>query len=853
MYVMLGSGVMPYFRVRSAHAAPNFAPGPAWRTPIATHSALMSAAILSPEAGPELAPGLPPELSVLDDPVEQRRFTRFELAADGRSVGESSFQLSGMHCAACADLIEGALVRVPGVLSARVSAAAQRAQVRWDAGQARPSALVQAVRAAGYDAVPDAAAPARALRQRERRTALWRLFVASFCMMQVMMFATPSYVAGAGELAPDLQQLLNWGSWLLSLPVMVFSAWPFLAGAWRSLAARRVGMDVPVALGLVVTFVASSGATFAPDSLFGRETYFDSLTMFLSFLLLGRFLEMAARHKAAESLESALSAMPETAERVLDDGRCETVSVQRLVPGDRVRVLLGQAVPADGPIEHGRTHVDESLLTGESAAVARGPGDLLVAGSLNQGGVVTMRVERVGADTRFEAIVAMVRDAMSQRPALAAAADRWAGPFLVAVLLLAVIAAGAWSFIDPSRAVWVFVSVLIVTCPCALSLAAPAALLAAAGQLARRGVLVKRLDALDALARVQTLFVDKTGTLTEDAARLQATVALADAPAAVPADVLAAAAARLAAQSTHPLSRVIAQAGGRTGRGGADTGPAADADTGGRTGGAAAEPDAAAVAAERLVGTWQTVEELPGLGIQARDGQGRLWRLGRADWVGAGVEAASDGPATWFGPDGQAWLRFDFDEQLRPDAALALDALRRQGLQVGLLSGDSPARVARLAARLGLARAQGGATPEDKLAAVVAEQARGRRVAMIGDGVNDAPVLARADVSFAMGHGALVSRTHADAVIASNRLGDVVVAQLLARRTMRVVRQNFLWAAVYNLVSIPLALSGHLPPWGAGLGMAMSSLFVIGNAARLARPAGPSGAVTVPTSSTRTP
>ncbi|HSQ73076.1 MAG TPA: cation transporter, partial [Rubrivivax sp.] len=359
------------------------------------------------------ASALPPNapLAVVDDPIEQGRYTRWVTGAAGEKLGESSLQLSGMYCAACAGLIEHAIGRVDGVRSVQVSAAAQRATVCWDPERTRPSALIEAVRGAGYDAVPDAAAPARALRRREHRQALWRLFVASFCAMQVMMMATPSSVAGPGELAPDLWQLLAWGSWLLSLPVLAFSAAPFFSGAWRALRQRRISMEVPVALGLAITFIASTGATFDPGGIFGDEVYFDSLTMFVSFLLAARYLEMLARHRAAQALESALACLPETAWRVAADGSVEAVSVHRLRPDDLVRVPVGQAFPADGVLQGGATRADESLLSGESQAVEKTGGAALVAGSVNLGAPVLMRVQRVGADTRFEAIVSMMRSA----------------------------------------------------------------------------------------------------------------------------------------------------------------------------------------------------------------------------------------------------------------------------------------------------------------------------------------------------------------------------------------------------------------------------------------------------------
>ena len=754
-------------------------------------------------------------VAVLDDPLEQGRFTRWVVARDGRRLGESSLQLSGMYCAACADTIEHALAAVVGVSSASVSAAGQRATVRWDPTLTRPSALIEAIAGAGYGAVPDAAAPAREMRRAEHRTALWRLFVASFCAMQVMMMSTPSYVARPGELTPDLRQLLNWGSWVLSLPVVWFAAGPFLRGAWQSLRRRRIGMDVPVALGVLVTFIASTGATFDPGGVFGGEVYFDSLTMFVSFLLLGRYLELHARHRAAESLEAALARMPETAQRVADDGSEQTVSRQRLRVGDRVRVAVGQAFPADGQLQHGRTRADESLLTGESAAVAKVAGDALVGGSINLGAPALMVVDRVGADTRYEAIVSMMRDAMSQRPAMARAADRWAGPFLWAVLLLAAGAAAVWSVIDPSRALSVGVAVLIVTCPCALSLAAPAAMVAAAAGLARRGVLVQRLDAIEGLARIDRLFIDKTGTLTEERPRLRSVQVLAAVPDAEGESAARRRAILLAASlahwSSHPLSRVLAES------------PEMDGATGTALYEAAAAP------------LWSDIEEQVGRGLRARDADGAEWRLGSAEWVGAEPGAAAANTEVWLGCGGQPLARFEFDEALREGAAEAMAALKRDGIKLTLLSGDASDRAKRLARELGFDEVLGGASPEDKLAAVAAAQARGEFVAMVGDGVNDAPVLARADVSLAMGQGALVSRAQADAVLVSSRPADIVRARATARHAMCIVRQNLVWAAFYNAACIPLALAGWLPPWAAGLGMASSSLVVIANALRAAR------------------
>jgi Cu2+-exporting ATPase len=741
-----------------------------------------------------------PASVLLDDAVEQARFTRWTAARDGTPAGaESSLRIGGMHCAACASAIEQALRRVAGVDEVRVSAAAQCASVRWNPALTRPSVLVDAIERAGYSAVPDTAAAAREMRRSESRDALWRLFVAVLCSMQVMMLAAPAYVSGPGELGTDLKRLLDWGSWLLTLPVMLFAARPFFAGAWRSLRSRRIGMDVPVALGLLVAFVASSGAAFDPGGAFGHEVYFDSLTMFVSFLLGARYLEMRARHRAETSLEHSIGRLPDAAWRENADGSVSAISALRLQPGDIVRVPVGQAFVADGVLTRGHTRADEALLSGESLPVEKAPGDPVVAGSMNVGAPVAMRVERVGADTRYEAIVALMRSARTERPAAVVAGDRWAAPFLWAVLALAAAAGAAWSVVDPSRAVWVVVSVLIVTCPCALSLAVPSALLVSATAMARRGVLLRRIDAIEGLARMQTLFVDKTGTLTDAQARGAVRMIRVDGATDESGQLLREVAASLAAWSSHPLAQALAQ----------QVGPSR---------------------------VWGELREVPGQGMRGRASDGVVWLLGRSPVAAAGnASDESDEAETWLSRDGQPMACFRVVESVRPDVAAALDALRRDGVRVALLSGDAPGRVERIGRLLGVTDCRGGLTPHDKLLAVREAQAHGQSVAMIGDGINDAPVLAQADTSLAMGEGAQIARAQADGVLVSGALRDVVHARALAKRTLRVVRQNFVWAAGYNAACIPLALLGWLPPWAAGLGMASSSLVVVFNSLRLAR------------------
>jgi len=744
------------------------------------------------------------DFSVLDDPVEQQDFTQ-DCEVRGRAACESVLLVQGMYCAACSDAVESAIAGKPGVLSAQVHAATRRLIVRWDPELTRISELARAVGAAGYRLLPLQQALSVSERQAETRKALWRLFVAGFCMMQVMMYTTPMYVTGPGEIAPDLLHLLRWACWILSVPVLLFASGPFFGNAWRDLRRGRIGMDTPVSIGILVTFIASSGATFDPAGPWGSEIWYDSLTMFVFFLLGGRYLELKARDRTAGALDALINRLPERCERQQADGAFESISLKRLQPGDVVRVQAGQAFPGDGLLLSAGATVDEALLTGESHPVTRRQGESLVAGSYNLAGAALMRIERLGRDTRFAQIVQLMERASTEKPRLAQLADRIAAPFLLAVLLAAALSGWWWWQIDPDRAIAVAVAVLIVTCPCALSLATPVAMLAAAGALAKRGVLVRRLQAFEVLAGIDTVVFDKTGTLTRDRLVLSQVLVR---PGLVPEQVLQQA-APLASVSLHPVSRAIARAAREQGL---------------------------------SLPAFSEVQELPGLGLQAGQGDSLL-KLGSARFCGldeaglSGAGQAVEGQPCSYLVDASGWLAtFVLDEGVREEAAAVVAQLHALGLETRLLSGDQAQAAERVARQLGINQVVAQASPERKLAEVLALQQQGHRLAMVGDGLNDGPVLARADSSFALGHGAPLAQAQSDFVVQSGQLDELVAAILLARKTLLVVRQNLLWAAVYNLVAVPLALAGWMPPWLAGLGMAASSLLVIGNALRLARP-----------------
>ncbi|MFN9775397.1 MAG: heavy metal translocating P-type ATPase, partial [Burkholderiales bacterium] len=446
----------------------------------------------------------------LDDPDELAEVARALPSKDGEPRRmEAVLTVDGVHCAACVVSIEQALRGEVDEVS--VNAATRRARIVFRPDVQPLSGLLARIAAIGYAPRPVSRAAVQTAEAAGRRASLWRMLVAVLCMMQVMMYAVPRYVAGAGEMPADIERLLMWAEWMLTLPALLFAAGPFFRSAWRDLRARRIGMDVPVSLGILVTFVASSAAAIE-----GGEVYFDSLTMFVAFLLIGRWLEAGARERALVGVADLLARLPETVERLDDAGRAETVTLRRLHVGDRVRVAVGQAVPADAVVLEGGSHVDESLVTGESTPRPKRAGAALAAGSMNLSGPLTARLVRVPRDSRLQQIADLIEAASARKPRLAQLADRWAGPFLVAVLVLAALAYAVWHVIDPSRAVWVAASVLVVTCPCALSLATPTALLAAAGTLARRGLLARSPQAIESLAGVDAFVFDKTGTLTLD-------------------------------------------------------------------------------------------------------------------------------------------------------------------------------------------------------------------------------------------------------------------------------------------------------------------------------------------------
>ncbi|MGV8990863.1 MAG: heavy metal translocating P-type ATPase [Thiobacillus sp.] len=736
------------------------------------------------EAETELA-----KLGLYDLPEIQESFVRIE----AENIREAALILENIVCAACIWLNERHISSLPGVLSVEINYATRRARVRWDNSRIQLSAILKAVSDIGYIAHPFDPGRSDDIYKRERNTAIKRLAIAGLGMMQVMMYALPTYTAT--DMTDEIRLLMSWASLVLTIPVVLYSAWPFFIGAWRDLKRRMLGMDVPVALGVGTAFIASVYGTFSGHG----EVYYDSVTMFVFLLLTGRFLEMNARRRAGAAVEELVKLIPAATTRLThwparDE---EQVPVARLIVGDHVLVRPGETLPADGVVIEGDSAVNEAMLTGESLPVSKSVHSRVVGGSLNQASPLVVQVEKLGADTRLASIVRLLDRAQSEKPRLAQLADRAAAWFVGLLLIITVAVGLVWYAIDPSKVLWIVVSILVVTCPCALGLATPAALTTATGRLTRLGLLTTRGHALETLARATDLVFDKTGTLTHGQLSVRRVIPLGGRSE----SEVSALASALEVGSEHPIARALRVTG-----------------------------DATFSASQ--------IRNTPGRGVEAMI-ECHTYRIGSPRYASRSESPPAppeqEGGSSWVALADESGLIawFALADTPRPDAAASLIALRALGLRLHLLSGDGEAAVKTTAQQLGMADWRAGALPEDKLAYVKALQAEGRIVAMVGDGINDAPVLAGAQVSIAMGEGADVAQAAADMVMLGGRLATLADGIALARKTQKIIRQNLGWALGYNLIAIPAAAMGFVTPWIAGIGMSSSSLLVVLNALRL--------------------
>jgi Cu2+-exporting ATPase len=752
-------------------------------------------------ASRQVVPDFLSQVELFDRPEIQQDFvTRVG------ELREAALLLDNIRCPACLWLNERHLRSLPGVIDVHIDDTTQRARVRWDPQTIRFSEILRAITDIGYIAHPYDATRSEQLNRLRRQRSTERLIFAGAVGMLVMNFSLATYVMGDAGPAGALPLWIiigRWTSLLLALLLLAYPGQEFFAGAWNDLRHRRLGMDVPVVLGLSAALIGSLHATVTGQG----EVYFDSIAMFIFFLLLARRLELRGKLSAADRLDRLARITPRTASRQDEAGAVTEVPVDELAAGDLIRLRPGDTLPVNGTLITGSSSFDESLLTGEARPVLHRPGDALIAGSVNGEQPLTIRVTHTLQHSAVSEIRQLVERGLEVRPRYALLAEQVAGWFVAALLLIATATAVYWLRTDPGNWLPSTIAVLIVTCPCALALATPVALAVSAGRFIELGILPLRMRAVDTLARSDLFVFDKTGTLTLGQPALAAVVPVAG----LDKDTCLQHAAALAAGSAHPVTRALRQI----------------------------------VPQPRIVTT--QVENVPGAGIHAWI-EGREWRFGKPGFAADSASCnehtravIADGRSrgqlvsVLANHEGvQAVLLFE--DPLRPGIDMMLDGLKDSGVQdLAILSGDTHDSVLRLGRALGIEDVHGGLSPADKLAWTQAQQARGRRLAMFGDGINDAPTLAAADVSISFADATDLANASSDFLILGDDACSLVDARRLARRTRRNIMQNFGWAVAYNLIAVPFAAAGWIPPWGAAIGMSFSSLFVVMNALRLQR------------------
>ena len=710
---------------------------------------------------------------------------------------QAQLLIEGISCAACVWLIEHHLGKVPGVERVSVNANTHRCLLEWRPTTSneplRLSQLMLALSSIGYRPQPATQDQQQKLYRRENRQTLLRLGVAGIGMMQVGMVSIGLYAGAIQDMSENWQAFLRLISLLIATPIVFYSAQPFFYGAWRVIKSRHLSMDVPVALAIGSAYLASCWATLSGVG----EVYFDSVAMFTFFLLLGRFLEMRVRHRNGMESGRFAQLLPLTACKVSCSEHKRTsqyVPVKSLLPGDWLRVNAGDVFACDGRVLEGHSGVVEAQLTGEPEPVEKYKGDIVVAGSLNQDSSLLIEVNAVGSKTQLSAIERLTERAQQDKPQQVALADKLAGYFVAAVLLVVIIVGLLWWYLDSERAFWISLSVLVVTCPCALSLATPTALTAAISSLRRKGLLVTSANTLQSLEKVTRVVFDKTGTLTLGRPQVHEVKLCGD----LSKEQALAFAAALEAGSNHPIAQAFTDYLGQT--------------------------------------YAQDLKTQTAAGVEGKI-DGDVYRLGtRAYALGhRQPHFSAQSPGQWLllansqGP--QAWI--GLRDQVRPSAKAAVQAIMQRGIEVELLSGDSSSTVNEIAQLAGIPHKRGGVSPEQKLHHIQALQAQGQVVLMVGDGINDIPVLSGADVSVAMGSASELAQTRADGVLLSADLEVLPTALALAVSTRRIIRQNLSWAVAYNGLALPLAAAGWVPPYAAAIGMSMSSLIVVLNALRL--------------------
>ncbi|HHX8539017.1 TPA: heavy metal translocating P-type ATPase [Vibrio diabolicus] len=703
-----------------------------------------------------------------------------EFVRNRENVSEVTLSLEGVSCAACAWLIEKQVSNTAGLVSIRVNTTTNRALLAWDKTQVRLSELLSVIHKLGYKAAPFEADKQEASYHRMMKQYLYRLGIAGLATMQVMMLAVALYLEVFGDLEPEFKNYFRWVSLIFATPVLLYSALPFYLNAWRSIKGRTLGMDVPVSIALIFAYVASLIATVTEQG----EVFFESISMFTFFLLVGRFLEMRARRKAAAASGNLLKLIPAIATTL--DG--EQIPVKTLKVGDRIRVLPGEHIPADGKVISGRIHIDESMLTGESVHVVKREGDAVYAGTLNGDESFELEVMSCKADSMISNIVRLQDEAQHSKPKIAEIADVVARYFVGAILI---ISAGTWFYwhqTKPDDAFWIMLSVLVATCPCALSLATPTALTCATSRMGNFGILLRKGHVFETLCKINHLVVDKTGTLTKGDIEICDTKVLSDLP---KEDCLSLASA-LEAHANHPIARSFASY---------------------------ANDDFVVYEVQNVIGS----------GIEGI-WNGKVVKIGSAAFVQGKENEESH--AVYLSVDGEHIASFYYRDPIRKESKAFIQRFADAGIKTTLLTGDSLSNALPVANEIGIDHVVASAKPEDKLAYLKSLDEDSITM-MVGDGINDAPTLAGAHLSVAMGGGTDVAKASADMTLLGDNLEKLLEARLLALRTRKIIRENLAWSLGYNLLILPLAVAGLVAPYIAVVGMSASSIIVVSNSLRL--------------------
>jgi Cu2+-exporting ATPase len=716
---------------------------------------------------------------------------------DQPALATARISIGGISCAACVWLIEQQLNNLAGVERAIVNLTQHRLVVDFAPETIALSEIFQHIAAIGYSPAPFSDDGEEQMLKQENKTALRRLGIAGIGMMQVGMYAIALHAGSLQGIIDDQRDFLRVVSAIVATAVVLMAARPFFINAWRSIKGRHLSMDVPVALAIGLAYVASCWATYRGEG----EVYFDSVSMFTFFLLLGRYLEMRARHFNRRSVKGLQSSMPAFAWLLDEEGECQQIAIAHLKIGQTIVVKPGEQVPADGTITKGASAVDESAFSGEYLPIDKAVGDRVIAGSMNTDNNLTLSVEAIGDASQLATINRLLEQAQQQKPAIGKLADKLSSMFVWQVLIISAAVYLFWLSYSPGDALWVALSVLVVSCPCALSLATPTSITAATASLRERGVLISRSHVLESLNESDLVIFDKTGTLTSGRLQRIATQAQGDEHQAL------AIAAAIEAHSNHPIAHAFKDITHR-------------------------------LKARDVVIT-------PAKGLQATI-DNTVYRIGTLDFITqfcvdkrtlATIVELPQGHDNdqfiYLASAGQFIAYFILNDYLRPEAVGAIDALKAMNKEVMILSGDPSVAVHTVAAQLSIDQAIGGASPAEKLHYIEQQQAAGRHILMVGDGINDVPVLAGADVSIAMTQAADLARTNADCMLLNNNLN--MVAELIdsAAETKRIIRQNFAWSLGYNVLTVPIAAAGLIPPYIAAIGMSLSSLIVVCNALRL--------------------